>query len=104
MSAKPLPQALPIRAAMDQSAPLASLARRLKESNARFECVQERLPSGLRTQVRPGPVDEQGWSLLAANAASAAKLRHLLPLLQQALAQAGWPAVAIRVKVHAAGR
>lgn len=104
MSAKPLPQALPIRAVMDQSAPLASLARRLKESNARFESVRQRLPPGLRTQVKPGPVDEEGWSLLAANAASAAKLRHLLPLLQQALAQDGWPTVAIRVKVHAAGR
>jgi hypothetical protein len=48
-------------------------------------------------------VDDEGWSLLAPNAASAAKLRHLLPLLQQALAQGGWPAVAIRVKVRGSG-
>lgn len=103
MSAKPMPQALPIRAAMDQSAPLAQLARRLKESNARFETVRDRLPPGLRTQVKPGPVDDEGWSLLVANAAGAAKLRHLLPLLQQALVQQGWPQVAIRVKIHSGG-
>jgi len=98
MSGKPLP----IREAMDQSSPLAQLARRLQESNARFETVRQQLPGPLQSQVKPGPLDEQAWSLLAANAAVAAKLRHLLPLLQQGLAQQGWPALEIRVKV--AGR
>ena len=102
MAGKPLPQAVPIAVAMDQSAPLAQLARRLKESNDRFAAVRDRLPPPLRAQVKPGPVDEQGWALLAANAAAAAKLRHLLPLLQQTMAEAGWPSVAIRVKVAGA--
>jgi hypothetical protein len=99
MAAKPVPQAVSIRAAMDQSAPLALLARRLQESRARFDCVQASLPPALRQQVRPGPVDEQGWSLLASNAAVAAKLRHLLPRLDQALVEAGWPALTLRVKI-----
>lgn len=100
MSPKPPLHAIPISTAMDQSAPLASLSRRLQESNARFAAVSSRLPPALRTQIKPGPVDEHGWSLLAANAAAAAKLRHLLPLLQQAMADDGWPAVTIRVKVN----
>ncbi|MEW6706859.1 MAG: hypothetical protein AB1430_18590 [Pseudomonadota bacterium] len=95
MSGKPLP----IRDAMDQSAPLAQLFRRLQESNARFATVRAQLPAALQAQVKPGPVDEQGWTLIAPHAAAAAKLRHLAPLLQQALAREGWPALAIRVKI-----
>lgn len=44
------------------------------------------------------PIDEDGWSLLAANAAVAAKLRHLLPRLEGLLAQAGLPG-RIRLKL-----
>lgn len=99
MGTKPLPQALSIRAALDQSEPLLQLARRLQESNARFAAVQPVLPPALRAHVKAGPVDEQGWSLLAANAAVAAKLRHLCPLLQQTLEHAGFSARELRVKV-----
>jgi hypothetical protein len=91
--------ALPLRAAMDASGPLAGLMERLQESNDRFAAVAERLPHALRAGVRPGPVDDNGWALLAANAAVAAKLRHLVPLLDEVLQQAGFAARPIRVKV-----
>jgi hypothetical protein len=99
MPPKPVPQALPLRDAMQQSAPLARLFERLQETQARFDAVREMLPPGLRSQVQPGPVDEQGWCLLAGNAAVAAKLKHLLPLLARRLGQRGFAAVALRVKV-----
>ena len=38
--------------------------------------VRPLLPAALARHVRPGPVDAEGWSLLAANAGVAAKLRH----------------------------
>ena len=38
--------------------------------------------AALMASVQPGPLDEDGWSLLVANAAVAAKLRHLLPRLE----------------------
>lgn len=101
MPPKPVPQALPIRCALDQSTSLARLVQRLQESNARFEAVRELLPKPMRTLVRAGPVDEEGWSLLVANAAAAAKLRHLLPLLDQALRDGGWPPTPIRLKIIA---
>ena len=47
-----------------------------------------------------GPVDENGWSLLAANAAVAAKLRQLQPRLEDLLRERGWAVSAIRVKVQ----
>lgn len=99
MPSKPVLQALPIQSAMDQSGPLARLMQRLHESSQRFEAVRERLPPALRTHVRPGPLDESGWSLLAANTAIAAKLRHLLPTLNEALAEGGWEPLPIRVKI-----
>jgi hypothetical protein len=91
--------ALPIQAAMDASSPLAGLMERLQESKDRFGAVAGRLPPALRASVRPGPVDEDGWSLLVANASAAAKLRHLLPLLEQSLREGGFSARPIRVKI-----
>jgi hypothetical protein len=103
MSTKPVPQALPIRQALDQSAPLVKLVQRLRDSQGRHAAIEPALPVALRRSVRAGPVDEEGWTLLAANAAVAAKLRHLLPLLEQRLADEGWSALPIRVKVQAPG-
>jgi len=41
-----------------------------------------------------------GWSLLAANAAVAAKLRQLQPRLEEIVREKGWPVSMIRVKVE----
>jgi hypothetical protein len=50
--------------------------------------------------VAPGPVDEEGWSLLAANAAVAAKLRQIKPRLETILQERGWQVSSIRIKVQ----
>jgi hypothetical protein len=95
------PGALKIGAALDGSEPLARLRDALRDSNARFEAVRPLLPPALVAHVRPGPVDAKGWSLLAANAGVAAKLRHLRPLLEDELRAAGWLAPTVRIKVLA---
>ena len=87
---------------MAQSAPLARLQTLMQESNARFEAIRPALPAALAAHVRPGPVDENGWSLLAANAAVAAKLRQLQPRLEELVRERGWQVSAIRVKVQSA--
>ena len=46
----------------------------MRDSNARFETIRPALPSLLAAHVKPGPVDPEGWSLLAANGSVAAKL------------------------------
>lgn len=96
------PDALHLRDALARSSPLAALQARLGESNRRFETIRNCLPAPLAAHVRPGPLDEQGWSLIAANPAVAAKLRQLQPLLADALTDSGWPALALRIKVRAA--
>jgi hypothetical protein len=66
------------------------------------EAIRGTLPSALAAHVRPGPLDGEGWSLLAANPAVAAKLRQLQPRLQARLVECGWPALALRIKVSSA--
>jgi hypothetical protein len=94
------PDALRIEQALAQSAPLARLQVLMRDSHARFEAIRSGMPGALAAHVRPGPVDENGWSLLAANAAVAAKLRQLQPRLEDLLRERGWEVSAIRVKVQ----
>ena len=93
------PDARTIGDALRQSAPLVRLRALIDESNARYAAIRPALPAPLAQHVRPGPVDENGWSLLAANAAVGAKLRQLQPHLEELLRQGGWAEVTIRIKV-----
>ena len=77
---------------------LARLGERLEASRRRLRVIAPALPGGLMASIQSGPLDEEGWSLLVANAAVAAKLRHLLPRLEALLTQAGLPG-RIRVKL-----
>jgi hypothetical protein len=99
---RPLPApaaALPVAEAMRASQPLSRLVDRLRESNAMFATILPLLPAALAASVRAGPLDETGWSLLAANAAVAAKLRQLVPRFEEGLRERGHAVAAIRIKV-----
>jgi hypothetical protein len=78
------------------------LQQLMRDSNVRFEAIRSSLPMTLTPHVKPGPVDEEGWSLLAANASVAAKLRQLQPRLEDVLRERGWQVSSIRVKVQSA--
>jgi len=95
-----VPNSTPIADALQRSAPLAQLRQRLQDSNARFTAIRAQLPPALAAHVKPGPVDDEGWSLLAANASVAAKLRQLQPRLEDTLRARGWQVIAIRIKVQ----
>jgi hypothetical protein len=86
--------------ALRRSAPLAQLRARLQDSADRFAAIRGSLPGALAHHVAPGPVDDEGWSLLAANAAVAAKLRQIKPRLEQTLQERGWQVSSIRIKVQ----
>jgi hypothetical protein len=88
-----------LASALARSEPLAGLMQRLRESQVRLQAVSSLLPPGLQGEIRPGPLDDAAWVLLVANAAAAAKLRQLLPALESALRQHGWPGPPIRIKV-----
>jgi hypothetical protein len=94
-----VPPNVPIRQALDRSEPLARLTQRLRESSQRLLVVQTLLPQAMRPLVRSGPLDAEGWTVLADNGAIAAKLRHMVPVMQQRLEAEGWQPLPIRVKV-----
>lgn len=97
-----MPSILPaqgIAEALRASAPLARLGERMRRSNDYLDIVRPALPAGLATHIHAGPVDDDGWSLLCANASVAAKLRQLVPHLEQRLRDGGHAVAAIRVKV-----
>jgi hypothetical protein len=96
--------ALPLADALQASEPLARLAERLRESKQRFDCIAPVLPDGLAALTQPGPVDVHGWTVLAANAAVAAKLRQLVPLLAARLSEHGFTELPLRVKVQSPRR
>jgi hypothetical protein len=95
------PSALSIGEALHGSAPLARLREALRDSGARFDAVRPAIPRTLLAHVKPGPVDSEGWSLLAANASVAAKLRQLAPRLEELLREGGWTVCNVRIKVAA---
>ena len=102
MQSKPppaVPDPLALAEALHRSQPLTDLRQRMRASEVRFEQIKPLLPATLVSHVKPGPLDTDGWSLLAANVAVAAKLRQLQPRLEAALAVQGWPSTAIRIKV-----
>jgi hypothetical protein len=49
--------------------------------------------------VKAGPVDDDGWTLLASNAAAAAKLRQYLPRLSAELLRRGLKPTTVKVRI-----
>ncbi len=95
-----VPDAIPLGLALSGCEPLQRLQQRLAEASRRMEAVRPLIPAALRQSIRPGPVDEEGWTLLVLNPSAAAKLRQLLPRLEQALELHGWPhGSRIRIRV-----
>jgi len=104
MPAKPAapthrPPATAVSDAIRSHESLAGLLARVAESRQRFDAIVPLLPAGLRSDVQPGPLDDTHWSLLASNGAAAAKLRQLLPAIQDALHGAGMASRETKVKV-----
>ncbi len=100
--AAPIPHQVPLSRALDQSDSLTGLLRRLRESEARLATIKPCLPALLHGAVKPGPLDDESWTLLVANASTAAKLRQWVPALESSLTDAGWPPRALRVKITSA--
>lgn len=94
-----VPEPTPIAQALRAHATLAQLGQRLDASRRRLRTIAPALPGDLMASLEAGPLDESGWSLLAANAAVAAKVRQLLPRLEALLAQAGFAPSNIRIRL-----
>ena len=90
-----------LQASLD-SPTLARLAELSARSTACLRSIDALLPRNLRQGVQAGPIEAQVWCLLVDNTPIAAKLRQLLPSLQERLAHEGHDITAIRIKVLSA--
>ncbi|HSW04266.1 hypothetical protein [Aquabacterium sp.] len=99
MASPPPRQAISIDSALAANETLGRLSERLRASQACFELIAPLLPMALHAQLRPGPIDDEAWTLLAPNGAVSAKLRQLLPALEARLIGAGLPRRIIRVRI-----
>lgn len=92
-------QPVSLHQAAEESPTLARLAQLARESGERLRAIESSIPAPLRASIRPGPIEGTTWCLLVDSNAAAAKLRQLLPLLQQKLSSRGWEVTAIRLRV-----
>src|SRR5690606_22325961 len=95
-----VPDVPSVTVAMAHAEPLVSLMQRLEASKRCLAAVKAVLPVALAAHVKPGGWDEEGWTLLAPNAAASAKLRQLQPRMMDALLRSGIKVSAIRVRVQ----
>jgi len=93
-------QALSLLQAAEESPNLSQLVERIQASSARLNAVRALLPAALRASVQAGPIEEGQWCLLVGSNAAAAKLRQLLPDLQQHLQTQSLPVSGIRIRVQ----
>lgn len=68
---------------------LAQLGQRLQASQRHLAVISVALPGAMRQFVQAGTLDEQGWTVVAHNAAIATKLRHMQPVLLRLLQEEG---------------
>ena len=92
--------AISLLQAAEESPNLSQLVERIQASSARLNAVRLLLPAALRASVQAGPIEEGQWCLLVGSNAAAAKLRQLLPDLQQHLLTKGLPVTGIRIRVQ----
>jgi hypothetical protein len=99
-AAPAVPDGVPVRVALDRCEPLRHLQQRLALSQQCLETILPTLPPELVPLTSAGPVDESGWTLLAAHTAAAAKLRQLRPRLEARLRERGCQVSAIRIRIQ----
>jgi hypothetical protein len=93
-----------LQQAAQDSPTLAKLAELARDSGERLKAVEVLIPEALRCAVKAGPIEGPTWCLLVSSNAAAAKLRQVLPALQNRLLDRGWQVTSIRVKVQSAQR
>lgn len=92
----------PTAASIAAGQTLGRIAGLLTESRARMATITPLLPPALRAQVQGGiPEEGKEWSLFVPGAATATRVRQLLPTLLEALQRAGHDVPQLRVKVRA---
>jgi hypothetical protein len=92
-------RALSLAEALQSHATLGALLGSWRTAQECMQVARPTLGPGLATLVRPGPLQEGRWVLLADNGTAASKARQLLPRVQAALQAKGLPVSEVQVRV-----
>ncbi len=85
--------------AVNDAPELKLLSQRIALGKRRLACIAQVLPASLASHLDSGGCDEQSWCVLVPNNAVAAKLRQMLPLLQQALEREEGTPIEVRLRI-----
>ena len=85
--------------AVNDAPELKLLSQQIALGQRRLACIRKALPASLVTQLASGGCDNQSWCILAPNNSVAAKLRQLLPHIQQALEREEGRVVELRLRI-----
>lgn len=91
-----------VQEATRQAPTLNRLVALANQSSQLLKSVEGLIPEALRAAIQAGPLDAGQWCLIVNSSAAAAKLKHLLPTLQDTLVASGAPVSTIRLKVQSA--
>ena len=78
---------------------LAHLVKLGRESSDRLKAIEPLIPEALRSAIKAGPIGEKNWCLLVESNAAAAKIRQMIPVLEDRLLTNGWKINSIRLKI-----
>lgn len=98
------PLARSLSQALQEAPTVAQVLAGHREAQACYALIEPLLPSGLASQLRPGPLQDGTWTLFAAGNASAAKARQLLPRLAERLQAVRGDVNEVKVKIVPLGQ
>ena len=93
------PPARSLSEALQAAPTVAGVLAGHRDAQVCYALIEPLLPSGLASQLRPGPLQDGTWTIFAAGNASAAKVRQLLPRLAERLQAARSDVQAVKVKI-----
>jgi hypothetical protein len=99
MRLKPPPGTVTVADALQENPTLGSLLGRWRLSQECMQAARRVLGPELSASMRPGPVEDSQWTLLAANGGAASKSRQMLPHIHQAVQDLGVGVNSVRIRI-----
>lgn len=99
MRPKHPPGTVTLADALQDNPTLGSLLDRWRQAQECMQAAKPVLGSELSAAMRPGPIEDRQWTLLAASGGAAAKSRQLLPRISQAVQALGLGVDSVRIRI-----
>jgi hypothetical protein len=99
MRLKHPPGTVALSEALQSNPTLGSLLQRWRVAQQCMQAASVVLGAQLAPSLRPGPVEDSQWTLLASSGTAASKARQLLPRITEAVKSLGLGVETVRIRV-----